>query len=427
MTTTTNGPSRSLSSIWSDAPPSSAPNNMQPGGGSGTNGGGGGGFYGTPEKPVSGNGNGQRGRNVSGQLSGSGFETNSNSNLSVNGNLNHSQAFSPSPTRSKGFPPFPSSGFGHSQVQAQGQGQGGYLSAATTGTGTGGDALSATGMNIQRSRSPNRNLNMNTNAPGTSMGMVPNGRFLEINPNPGSSETGTNSGHGVGMNMGYSQFGQTHQRIPTSPSSLGRTSDRVFGSAGSVDSVTGGNGVGLSSVGLAEGDGETELDAYNGNGGNNGIDVSLARRSPRPESAFEGGRKLWNAGQTQGQGQGPTGGSILSPQIQGPGSLGGTPTRGVGGGGRPGVERTHSRFATAPAAGVALGQNAGMGAGASGPGGLGSGLGAGLDRPLSAMSTKGVSAGGGVAGVTDSSGRMEGQALIVSRRPLSTRNFDCRC
>jgi hypothetical protein len=389
---------------------------MQQGAAGGTNVGGGGGFYGTPEKPVSGNGNGERGRNVSGPLSGSGFESNSNSNLNVNGNLNHNQAFSPSPTRSKGFPSFAQSVFGHSEAQAQGQGQGGYLSATSTGTGTGGDPSSATGMNIQRSRSPNRNLNINMNPPGTSLGTIPNGRFLEINPV--SNEMGVHSAPGMGMNVGYSQFGQTHQRIPTSPSSLGRTSDRVFGSAGSVDSVTGGNGVGLSSVGLAEGDGETELDMNNSHGGNNGIDVSLARRSPRPESAFEGGRKLWNGG------QGPAGGSILSPQIQGPGSLGGTPTRGVGGGGRPGVERTHSRFATAPAAGIALGQNAGMGVGASG---LVSGLGAGLDRPLSAMSTKGVSAGGGVAGVTDSSGRMEGQALIVSCRSLATLNFGCRC
>ena len=240
--------------------------------------------------------------------------------------------------------------------------------------------------------------------PNTGAGQtgIPNGRFLEINPG--------------GIDPGYQGYGQTHQRIPTSPSSLGRSSDRVFGSAGSVDSV----GQGLSSVGMIEGhvghqtggfpstssqtDGDTDQDEdKNLTLGASHLD-SLARRSPRPENAFEGGRKLWNA-----QGNNSSNNNNASAtQIQGPGSLGGTPTRGVGG--RPGVERTHSRFATAPT-------SAGVGPAQQGASGLTLGSGAGLDRPMSAMGGKSSTAGvaaGGVAGVTDASGRMEGQALIVS-------------
>lgn len=299
-------------------------------------------FYGTPEKST------ERSRSSSRP-----FDAN------TNGYEQGVQTFSPSPTRGK-FPPY-QTGYGQA---------GGYLSAANGAVGGGGaighpSAVGA-GDGIQRSRSPNMG-----SAPG--QGGIPNGRFLEINSNPHP-----------GAFDGYSGNGASHQRIPTSPSSLGRTSDRAFGSIGSLES-----GPGLSSLGPAEGqtDGDAEQD-------------EIARRSPRQENAFEGGRKLWNAqGQIQAGPNGP------GAQIQGPGSLGGTPTRGVGG--RPGVERSHSRFATAPTPSVA-----GQGQGTAGA--LGAGLNSGLDRPSSAMGIKGAAAGV-VAGVTDSSGRMEGQALIVSR------------
>ena len=355
----------------------------------------------------------------------------SNLNTNQSYETGYSSAVGQSPTRGKTFGTF-ASGYGSTGFggigSAPGQGQG-----ASDRTG-----FRDTGNGIQRSRSPG----IYSGAVGSGAGSqgrepgagavgqqsqgssIPNGRFLEIGQSfpPGigigmggaSKLGGANDnagGYGAGFAGNVIGAGAGHQRIPTSPSSAGRASDRVFGSAGSTDStVLGGlqDGAMPSQFSMGQ-SGEIDFpdhrsDEYN----------SFARRSPRPEAndrngAFEGARKLWNATPTTSA---PSGGQA---QIHGPASLGGTPTRVNGSGSRPGVERSHSRF------GQTTGNLNGNGAGVINQGMLSnaplgvSGLG-GMDRPASAMSVKGagVTSVGGVAGITDASGRMEGQALIVS-------------
>jgi hypothetical protein len=355
------------------------------------------------------------------------------SNLNTNQSYGdgYSSAVGQSPTRGKTFGTF-GSGYGSTGFggigSAPGQGQGGQDRAGFRDAGNG----------IQRSRSPgvySGAVGSGAGGQGRESGVgavgqqqqgssIPNGRFLEIGQTfppgigigmGGASKLGGVNDNAGGFGAGFAGnaigAGGAHQRIPTSPSSAGRASDRVFGSAGSAEStILGGlQDGGLPSQFSMSQSGDIDFpdhrsDEYN----------SFARRSPRPEAndrngAFEGARKLWNATPTTSA---PSGGQ---PQIHGPASLGGTPTRVNGSGSRPGVERSHSRF------GQTTGNLNGNGAGvinqgmlSNGPLGV-AGLG-GMERPASAMSVKGagVTSVGGVAGITDASGRMEGQALIVS-------------
>ena len=346
----------------------------------------------------------------------------------------YSSAVGQSPTRGKTFGAF-GSGYGSTGFggigSAPGQGQGGQDRTGFREAGNG----------IQRSRSPgiySGAIGSGAGAQGreSSVGPVgqhqqgssiPNGRFLEIGQSfppgmgigmGGASKLGGANDSAGGFGGGYAGnalgAGAGHQRISTSPSSAGRASDRVFGSAGSTDSTgLGGlqDGAIPSQFSMSQ-SGDIDFPDHQSDDYN-----SFARRSPRPETndrngAFEGARKLWNATPTSAA---PSAGPGGQAQIHGPASLGGTPTRVNGSGSRPGVERSHSRF------GQTTGNMNGNGAGvisqgmlSNGPLGV-AGLG-GLERPASAMSIKGagLTSVGGVAGITDASGRMEGQALIVS-------------
>lgn len=326
------------------------------------------------------------------------------------------------------------------------------------------------GNTIQRSRSPHlqapvaQGFSQAGGGGGAGGGMsIPNGRFLDVGgmttPDilPGFTTTSASKMY-TAVGGGAGSVNSNH-RISTSPSSVGRQSERMFGSGGSnasaLDSIH-------HDIGVLEGinhhhphsDGTAfevppvlDDDEQHTPGGGGGVPYSaggptnldvFARRSPRPDaSSLLEARRPWTAGPTS---QSQNGASIIGPpggnrrgnggggqgavngQAQGPGSLGGTPTRGVGGGGRPGNERSHSRFSTVP---INNGSNSGGNPGSTvmgGPAGVPGGnhahlsLGGGLERPQSAMSIKSnaVGGGGGVAGVTDSTGRMESQALVVS-------------
>lgn len=263
--------------------------------------------------------------------------------------VNQLQAFSPSPTRMK-FTPGPQGAPGFGPPFHQNGANGGAPSSMGNSNPMPGSGFGSN-QNMQRSKSPGV---YQPNGQGNASLNIPNGRFLDISETPSAQQ----------------------YRVAASPSRSNNGPSPDGESHGIMDNRYGSVPENLQTSGSFDDDELSQLQNYP-----TGTSLeSIIRRSPHPDNGgFDAGRRAWNMDTSRSQ----------TPQSQGPTVLGGTPTRNAAGNGPRGVSN-EKRFAS-------------------------NGVGSGVERPSSAMNTRsGVagSSGAVVAGITDASGRMEGQALI---------------